>query len=273
MSSVSKVTLNRVLATDFIKSYVEQAGARGVVLGVSGGIDSAVCLGLAVEALEPYQVSGLWMPYGDKNKSYVELLKKKYCGVSISTKPIDAIVDSVTAISQLPDNLKKGNIMSRVRMMLLYEFARAHNLLVITTSNQSEIMTGYFTKWGDGAGDLAPLADLYKHEVVEIAKQLSIPNEIIQRPPSAELWEGQTDEEELGISYDDLDDILQTLEKVAKDEFVLDRFASQVHLMTKHGVDKIDHVMKMIQVSFHKRQRIPNPTEWFKTSKRVGDNS
>ncbi len=253
------------LAIQFIKDYVEQSGANGVVIPVSGGIDSAVCLALAVEGLQLHAVHTIWMPYGDQDRSYVDLLFKKFRGVGKNEKDITAIVDSFTKISQSPDNLKKGNIMARTRMILVYDFARTYNLLVLGTSNRSEIMTGYTTKWGDGACDLAPIANLYKHEVVELAKELKIPDKIIRRVPSADLWEGQTDENELGISYEDLDNILEGIEAIAKSDIPINTFATQVRLVSEHGIDKIDHVVRLIQSSLHKRQQTPNPKTWYKS--------
>ncbi len=251
-----------ILAVDFIRSYVEHAKADGVVLGVSGGIDSAVCLGLAVEALGQNKVFGLWMPYGDQDRSYVDLLKKKYRIVAVKDKPITTIVDSAVAIGELRDGPKKGNFMARTRMMLLYDFAKAYRLLVIGTSNRSEIMTGYFTKWGDGAGDIAPIANLFKHEVVKVAEELGIPGEIIQRVPSAGFWEGQTDEGELGISYEDLDAILEGLEKIHTTGSPLEVYRTQRQLESKYSVDMIDHVLGMMQSTAHKRLAIPNPDNW-----------
>ncbi len=253
----------RPLAVDFIKSYVRHARADGVVLGVSGGIDSAVCLALSINALDKGKVTGLWMPYGETNIKYIDIVKKHFYPVRFLNKPIESIVDSAASVAESTDDLRRGNLMARARMMLLYDFARGNDLLVINTSNRSEIMTGYFTKWGDGAGDLAPIANLYKNEVMEVAKELRIPNEIIQRVPSADFWEGQTDEDGLGISYEDLDNILEGFEIISRAKSTWEGYIAQRHLEAQHSIEKIDHVLEMIQSTAHKRQRIPNPDNWY----------
>lgn len=251
-----------ILAVDFIRSYVEHAKADGVVLGVSGGIDSAVCLGLSIKALNKGKVTGLWMPYGEISTKYINIVKEHFYPVKCLSKPIGSIVDRAVAITQPTDDLRRGNIMARTRMMILYDYAKANNLLVVGTSNRTETMVGYFTKWGDGAGDIAPIANLYKHEVVEVAKELGIPDEIIRRVPSADFWEGQTDEGELGISYKDLDAILEGLEKIHTTGSPLEVYRTQRQLESKYSVDMIDHVLGMMQSTAHKRLAIPNPDNW-----------
>ncbi len=257
---------NRLLAIDFIKSYVEQSGMDGVVFGTSGGIDSTVCLALCHEALRKSQVTGLWLPNGEMDTKYIDIVsehfRKKIGIYSIKTYNIEDIVREFVALSAAKE-LRLGNILARTRMTILYDFAKEYNLLVVNTSNRSEIMTGYFTKWGDGAGDIAPIAHLFKYEVIEIAKELCIPNEIIQRVPSADFWEGQTDEGELGISYEDLDAILEGLEKIHTTGSPLEVYRTQRQLESKYSVDMIDHVLGMMQSTAHKRQVIPNPGNWY----------
>ena len=255
------------LAADFIRSYVEHAGADGVVLGVSGGIDSAVCFALCIEALRPgKRVVGLWMPCGIADTGYIDILKHHFLPTMIFDTQISSIVSDAKAVPlqlrQGMDEARGGNLMARVRMMLLYDYAKANNLLVVGTSNRTEIMVGYFTKWGDGAGDIAPIANLYKHEVIEVAKDLRIPDEIIRRVPSADFWEGQTDEGELGISYDDLDAILEGLEKIHRARSALEIYTTQRQLESEFSVDMIDHVLGMMQSTAHKRCTIPNPDNW-----------
>lgn len=259
------------LAVDFIRSYVEHARADGVVLGVSGGIDSAVCLGLSIKALNKGKVTGLWMPCGETDTKYIDIVKKHFYPVRCLDKPIGSIVDSAVAIAQFPDDLRRGNIMARTRMMILYDYAKANNLLVVGTSNHTEIMVGYFTKWGDGVGDIAPIANLYKHEVVEVARELGIPNEIIQRVPSADFWEGQTDEGELGISYEDLDAILEGLEKIRRSRSALEIYTIQRQLESQYNVNTIDHVLGMMQSTTHKRRTIPNPDNWHERERCGGE--
>ncbi|RLF85432.1 NAD(+) synthetase, partial [Thermococci archaeon] len=145
------------------------------------------------------------------------------------------------------NNVSRGNIMSRTRMILLYAHANSKNYLVLGTSNRSEFLTGYFTKWGDSASDYAPLINLYKTEVWNIARILGVPNEIINKKPSAGLWEGQTDEKDLGITYKLLDEILYRLvdlkmkkEKIAKDLNI--------------PLKKVEYVESLIKKSEHKRK-------------------
>lgn len=258
---------NKPLAVQFIRDYVEQAGADGVVLGVSGGLDSAVCMALCAKAVDGEKsIAGLWMPYGDADTKYIDQIKKMYTPGIIQTADITKTVDSFKTLTKSgKDKLRLGNIMARTRMTILYDFAKRFNLLVVGTSNRSEIMTGYTTKWGDGACDLAPIANLYKYEVVKMAKDLGVPDEIIQRPPSADLWEGQTDEDELGISYEDLDNILEGIEAITKSDIPINTFATRIRLVSEHGIGKIDHVVRLIQSSLHKRQQTPNPKTWCKS--------
>ena len=261
------INWNRPLAVQFIRDYVKQAGAEGVVLGVSGGIDSAVCLALATEALGSDKVWTMWLPYYKEDSEDVDHVLEA-CGKPQHIRfPISTFVDSAIDLlggASAVSKLRQGNIMARSRMMFLYDLAKLKNLLVLNTSNLTETLTGYFTKWGDGAGDIAPIGNIYKYEVRALARELNVPDQIISKAPSAGLWEGQTDEDELGISYEDLDDILEGIEAIAKSDIPINAFTTQVRLVSEHGIDKIDHVLKLIQTSSHKRQRIPNPKIWCK---------
>ncbi len=236
--------------TAFISRKVEEAGAEGVVVGISGGIDSATTAYLAVRALGKNRVLGLIMPYyanGDVEDA------KLVCGSLgiecrlISIKPIvSAFVESLGF--QL-DKKALGNVMVRTRMVILYAHANQMNRLVLGTSNRSELLTGYFTKWGDGASDYAPLINLYKTEVWEMAKLLGVPGRIIEKKPTAGLWEGQTDEDELGISYRLLDEILWRLVDL---KMPRDKIAEELGI----GVETVEHVERLVKESEHKR-RLP----------------
>lgn len=195
----------------WIKQKVENARASGVVLGMSSGVDCSTVARLCQES--GIDIHLVIMPYGDsmdKSKSYehaMELINKfKFNYHVFNIKPaVDAL-----KITQNSENIElaHANIRPRVRMTYLYQYAQLNNLLVIGTGNLSEATVGYFTKWGDGAYDLNPLANLTKREVYVLARYLQVPSCIIDKKPSAELWEGQSDEEELGITYEKIDNFI-----------------------------------------------------------------
>lgn len=188
-----------------IKNIKKYVGDKNVVLGISGGIDSAVTASLCVNALGPEKVIGIMLPYGQQSdikdsQSIISHLK-----INFFTVDIKPIVDQYN----FSDRLVLANIMARTRMTLLYAYANTQNALVVGTTNKSEFAIGYFTKHGDGACDLEPIAELYKTEVFQLAKYLNIPKNIITKKPTAGLWDGQTDENEFGFTYNDLDKFLQ----------------------------------------------------------------
>ncbi|NJE86079.1 NAD+ synthase [Thermococcus sp. CX2] len=241
------VVIERIVS--FIREKVKEASATGVVIGISGGIDSATTAYLAVKALGKEKVLGLIMPYYENGDVEDAKLVCKNLGIEYKLINIKPIVDEFEkAVSEL-DVKSKGNIMARTRMILLYAYANSMNRLVLGTSNRSELLTGYFTKWGDGASDYAPLINLYKTEVWELAKRLGVPEKIIQKKPTAGLWEGQTDEDELGISYKLLDEILWRLVdlKMSKEEI-----AEELGI----SLEKVEYVESLVKRSEHKR-RLP----------------
>lgn len=202
-----------IILKKFIQTYVASSGCRGVVLGLSGGVDSAVTAVLCKEALGTNKVQCLFLP--DKttpgnDTKHAHLLVKTF---HLQSKEID-ISPFVGRFSSFgkPKQLTRANIKPRVRMILLYEYANETNSLVCGTSNKSELLVGYFTKYGDGGTDLQPLGDLYKTQIYQLATYLKIPAQIVKKPPTAGLWLGQTDEKELQMSYQTLDKILYGLE-------------------------------------------------------------
>ncbi|NJE05622.1 NAD+ synthase [Thermococcus sp. M36] len=236
--------------TQFIREKVEEASVDGVVVGVSGGIDSATVAHLAVRALGKGGVLGLIMPYYENSDLEDAKLVCESLGIEYKVVNIRPIVDSfVAALGFKPDKRSLGNIMARTRMVLLYAHANAMNRLVLGTSNRSEVLTGYFTKWGDGASDYAPLINLYKTEVWEIAKLLGVPERVIKKKPSAGLWEGQTDEDELGISYRLLDEILWRMVDLGKEK-------AEIAEELKIPLERVEYVERLIKGSEHKR-RLP----------------
>lgn len=191
---------------EYINEYVSQAEADGVVLGLSGGLDSAVVMMLSTMALGKFRVTPIHLPYGKKDRRII-IYGKVICGDCFD-KDIKPVVDSI-AVERCFSELARGNVMARIRMTWLYLVANDNNNLVIGTTNKSEFEVGYFTKYGDGGVDFEPIGHLYKTEVFELARYLGIPDWIIDKTPTAGLVEGQTDEGDLGMTYEVLDETLK----------------------------------------------------------------
>jgi NAD+ synthase len=226
----------------WIKGKVEEAGAEGIVLGISGGIDSAVTAVLAKRGLGD-GVLGLIMPC-HSNPADVEHARLVAAKFGIETEYVDLTPVFDCLMEALPpgDRVAVANLKPRLRMAVWYYFANSRNYLVAGAGNKSEIKVGYFTKFGDGGVDILPLGDLLKTQVRELARELGIPEEIIVKPPSAGLWEGQTDEGEMGISYDELDSTLMAIESGDTGE------------CDQEGLAR---VRAMMAASQHKRDPIP----------------
>jgi len=198
----------------FIREQIDGPGLGGAVVGISGGIDSAVTAALCVRALGKDRVIGVWMPAYSQEVHAVDSQKlAEAIGLHLVTVDLGNAYDAITAeIEQvLPLNDKtKGNTKARLRMTALYAIANQKGYLVIDTCNRSEIHVGYMTKGGDGLADINPVASLTKHELRILARELGIPASILTKAPSADLWAGQTDEQEMGFTYEDLDRYLIT---------------------------------------------------------------
>jgi NAD+ synthase len=209
---------NKIVKTiiEFIRAEVKSRGSTGVVVGISGGLDSAVATYLAVKALGPKKVFGLILPDSGvtPKRDTIDAEKlAKHLGIKYKITEVGKI-KKLCLNKNLPHNSKlaKANLLVRLRMSLLYFHAAATNKLVLGTGDKSELQLGYFTKYGDGAADLFPIADLYKTEVREMAQYLLVSKNIVNKKSSARLWKGHTAEGEIGMTYEEIDHILRELE-------------------------------------------------------------
>jgi len=205
--------LVRKILTEFIRSEIGRAGFSRAVVNLSGGIDSAVSFALATAALGPENVLAVRLPYKTSSADSLEhaqVLIDQF-GCPSVTIPVTEMVDPLVALEQNMSAVRKGNIMARVRMIVAYDQSEAFKGLVVGTGNKTEILLGYTTLYGDSACALNPIGDLYKTQVRQLARDLQIPEVIIAKPPSADLWNGQTDEGELGFTYENVDRLLYLL--------------------------------------------------------------
>ena len=201
------------ILTNFIKSEITRAGFTRAVVGLSGGIDSALSCVLAAEALGPENVLAVRMPYkasSPESLEHAQLVIEQF-KVQSETIEITEMVDPL--ISRDPDisKMRQGNIMARARMIVLYDQSEVFKGLVVGTGNKTELLLGYSTLWGDSASALNPIGDLYKAQVRQLSRALNIPSAIVDKAPSADLWAGQTDEDELGFTYEEVDKLLYLL--------------------------------------------------------------
>jgi NAD+ synthase len=236
----------------FIKDYVQKTKAKGIVIGLSGGIDSSTASALAALAIGGQKVTALNMPeketYNQTDIQHAKKVAKKF-GFKTETVDITPILEAY--YKSLPiynphDKLSKGNLKARTRMVCLYYYANNQGKIVCGSSDKSETMMGYFTKWGDVAADISPLMDLYKTQVRQLAAHIGIPPEIIAKPSTPQLWPGQLAEEELGIQYETLDLILLGLENFMSPEEISD----QLKLLPK----LVRHIRSRWLAREHKRR-------------------
>ncbi len=232
----------------FIREELHRFGFRNGILGLSGGLDSSVCAALAARALGPRRVIGLIMPNGRSFPAEAEDAADLARGLGIRVRTIDIApqIEAYFAAHPTSKPLLRGNKMARERMAVLYDFSAREKALILGTSNKTELLVGYGTLHGDLASAVNPLGDLYKTQVRALAAHLGIPDRILAKAPSACLWAGQTDEQDLGMTYDELDRILFALvdERRTPDEAVASGFPAAA----------VDRVAAMIRRSEFKRK-------------------
>jgi len=238
--------------TRFIKDYVDKVSAKGLVLGISGGVDSCTTAAISALAVGGSKVLALMLPESEtssiKDIKHAEIVAKKF-GIEIQVCDITQIVEGfykTIPIFDAKDRVSKGNIKARARMICIYYYANKLNLIVCGSSDKSETMLGYFTKWGDVAADISPLMDLYKTQVRKLAKYVGIASEISNKPASPALWPGQTAAKELGMEYEKLDLILYGLEHFMKS----DEIARELNLKG----EQVERVKRRWLSSEHKRR-------------------
>lgn len=235
---------------NFIKDKVSEANASGIVVGLSGGIDSTVTAFLATKALGKENVFGVVMPSTTtptEDKVHGTDLAK-LLGIEYKEMAIDKILNEFLLVTNTPEEnneLAIGNLKARIRMAIVYYFANIKNYLVGGTGNRSEILIGYFTKHGDGACDMEPIGELYKTEVRQLARFIGIPEEIIAKPPRAGLWNNQTDEEEIGMPYEILDRILYGYIDLKKNA---EEIASDIDV----PVEEVERIILKVKNNAHK---------------------
>jgi NAD+ synthase len=237
----------------FIKSEVMAAGAQGAVVGMSGGLDSSTVAKLCAIALGSSNVLGLILPFRREDGDTIDAVNlAKFLGITYEVINIKQIL---SALQQSCEHFKhrkrlpRANLVPRIRMAVLYYHANLLNYLVVGTGNKSEILTGYFTKYGDGAVDILPIGDLYKTQVRMLAEYIGIPTHILNKIPTPGLWKGQTDEDELGITYPELDLILFALERGLSRE--------EIQRETQISMRKIKLVIERLARTKHKREMPP----------------
>lgn len=211
---MSQLTINAPLArrilVGFLQDEILKVGATKAILGLSGGIDSALVCHLAAEALGPENVYAICMPYKTSNaesEAHARLVAET-CGVNYRVIEITAMIDTYFNLFPDADPMRRGNKMSRERMTILFDHSALQGALVLGTSNKTELLLGYGTLYGDMASALNPVGDLYKTQVWQLSEEVGVARSVIDKPPSADLWAGQTDEQELGFSYCEVDQLL-----------------------------------------------------------------
>ena len=233
---------------EFLRENFKKAGFSKAVLGLSGGIDSALVAYLLRDALGKENVLAIMMPYKSSNPDSLNHAKLVIEDLKINSKTIEItdMIDAYFKNEKEATSLRMGNKMARERMSILFDYSSKENALVVGTSNKTEIYLGYSTQFGDSACALNPIGDLYKTNIWDLSRYLKIPNELIEKKPSADLWEGQTDEQEMGLTYKEADQVLyRMLEENKKVEEVLAEGFNK---------DLVDNIVRRINRSEYKRR-------------------
>lgn len=248
--TINSQLANKIL-TNFINSEITRTGFKKAVLGLSGGIDSALACVLAASAMGPENVLAVRMPYRTSSADSLDDAQKviEMTGVDSLTYPITEMVDPLIQSFPEMDPVRKGNIMARARMIVLYDQSAAFSGLVVGTGNKTEILLGYTTLYGDSACALNPLGDLYKTQVRQLSRDLGLPDSILTKAPSADLWAGQTDEADLGFTYSEVDQLLYLL--------VDERFSPQECVVAGFDAKFVDSVLQRIRRNHFKRVMPP----------------
>jgi len=240
--------LVRKILIGFLRSEVHRTGLERGILGLSGGLDSALVCHLAAEALGADRVIAVAMPYRTSSPQSLAHAKQVAAetGVELVEREITAMIDAYFQSEEEAGSLRRGNKMARERMSILYDLSAERSALVLGTSNKSELFLGYGTAFGDLASAVNPIGDLFKSEVRHLSRLMGVPAEIVEKPPSADLWAGQSDEEELGFSYEEIDPLLRLM---------LDERRSEIDCV-KAGYDEalVRRVHEMIRRSQFKRK-------------------
>jgi len=232
----------------FLKEETTKTGFEKVVLGLSGGIDSSVVAYLCAQAFPAKDVIALIMPYRTSNPENIEHAEQvaKQLKINYEICDISPMVDEFFKNEPDANMIRRGNRMARERMCFLYDYSSKQKSMVIGTSNKTELLLGYGTIFGDLASAINPIGDLYKNQIRELAEYLGVPKDIINKPPSADLWVGQTDEDEIGYSYEQIDELLH---------YMIDfRYSKDMLVDQGFSEDMINKIQKMIQTSQFKRR-------------------
>ncbi len=244
--SKSQLNENIKIIKEFIRDKVDKTNTEGVVLGLSGGLDSSTVLKLCIDALGKERVHCIIMPESASPKEDMKdarWLVDKW-GVKSEEININSILEAFPVDSD--NRLAYANLKARIRMCLEYYQANIENSLVVGTSNKSEILLGYTTKFGDSAADFLPMGDVYKTDVRQIAEKIGVPDRFLDKVPRAGLWEGQTDEDELGHTYKEIDKVLKGIERQEN----LGKIAERNGLTT----ESVEDIKNMVEKSTHKRK-------------------
>lgn len=238
----------RQILSNFIREKTSEAGFSKAVIGLSGGIDSSLSGYLAAEALGPENVMAVRMPYKTSSRESLEHAKLVIDSLVVQnmTVPITDMVEPLFERFPDADNIRRGNAMARARMIVLYDQSQAFDGLVVGTGNKTEFLLGYTTLYGDAACAFNPLGDLYKTQVRQLSRAMGVPEVIIAKPPSADLWVDQTDEGELGFTYDEVDQLLYMLvnQRKTPDECIAAGYSKQfvkavINLIRKNSFKRV----------------------------------